>query len=219
MHMALAEDDSTLYMVALQAPKNNSDAYHASVLLPVIQSLEPMPLDRRDRLTYSQSMAADSVEDGPVYNAYFEPLEEPSAALHELEGILTVPEFEMHFKNPDNEFARSSTPTSQDSPSHSSPTRITSCRRSERSCPRPVSRALLEHHPLTGESLVGSWRRRHVSGFVSFVLVGPDYNEAHNGVSIFLYDDTRISSIHFQVIQETAAWNQTDFLGAVAHGL
>ena len=211
--MALAEDDSTFYMVVLQTSKDYSDAFHASVLLPAVESLEPMPLDRRDDLTFAQLMAADPVDDGPVYNAYFGPLQEPSAALHELEGILTVPEFEMRFKNPDNELGRSAYAyfpgfsvalfTYQDY----------------------LVPAIREIVPSTGEQSYWSiilspgkvWSEAGDGGMsrasFPFVLVGPDYNEAHNGVATFLYDDTRISSFRFQVIQETAAWNQTDFWG------
>lgn len=46
-----------------------------------------------------------------------------------------------------------------------------------------------------------------------FTLVTNQWNEAHNGVATFLYDDTRVSNLHFQVDQETASWSQVSFQG------
>ncbi len=46
-----------------------------------------------------------------------------------------------------------------------------------------------------------------------FALVGGTSNETHNGLATFLYDNDHISSFRFQVVQETCAWNRTDFWG------
>lgn len=46
-----------------------------------------------------------------------------------------------------------------------------------------------------------------------FTLVTDRWNEAHNGVATFLYDARSVSSIHFQVTQETAPWSRIDFWG------
>jgi len=46
-----------------------------------------------------------------------------------------------------------------------------------------------------------------------FTLVTNQWNEAHNGLATFLFDDVSISNVHFQVIQETALWNKADFWG------
>ena len=46
-----------------------------------------------------------------------------------------------------------------------------------------------------------------------FTLVTNQWNEAHNGVATFLYDDANVSNIHFQVVQETALWNKADMWG------
>jgi len=48
-----------------------------------------------------------------------------------------------------------------------------------------------------------------------FLLVADDYNEAHNGLATFLYDDQSVSSLFIQIVQETAAWHHTDFWGQV----
>ena len=46
-----------------------------------------------------------------------------------------------------------------------------------------------------------------------FALVGDEYNEAHNGILTFVFDDGQASSAYFQVTQETALWSQVDFWG------
>jgi len=44
-----------------------------------------------------------------------------------------------------------------------------------------------------------------------FTLVTDEWNEAHNGVATFLYDDVSATHLRLQVTQETAPWNRLDF--------
>jgi hypothetical protein len=46
-----------------------------------------------------------------------------------------------------------------------------------------------------------------------FTLVTNQWNEAHNGIATFLFDNVSVSNIHFQVVQDTALWNKPDFWG------
>jgi CubicO group peptidase (beta-lactamase class C family) len=46
-----------------------------------------------------------------------------------------------------------------------------------------------------------------------FVLVNQSNNAAHNGLATFLYNDTRVSALRLQIVQETAAWAKFDFWG------
>ncbi len=48
-----------------------------------------------------------------------------------------------------------------------------------------------------------------------FVLVSDTNNEAHNGLATFVYDDSTVSALQFQIVQETASWNRNDFWGRV----
>ena len=43
-----------------------------------------------------------------------------------------------------------------------------------------------------------------------FTLVTEQWNEAHNGVATFLFDDAEVSDLRLQVAQETALWNKID---------
>ena len=47
-----------------------------------------------------------------------------------------------------------------------------------------------------------------------FVLVDQSSNEAHNGLASFLYDDTRVSALRLQVVQETAGMGKSSISGA-----
>src|SRR6185503_5736730 len=40
-----------------------------------------------------------------------------------------------------------------------------------------------------------------------FIVTNPLYNEMYNGVATFLFDDTRVSGFHAQIVQETAPFD------------
>jgi hypothetical protein len=46
-----------------------------------------------------------------------------------------------------------------------------------------------------------------------FLVVNPVDNGAHNGVATFLFDDTHVSGLLVQVVQETSPWERLDFWG------
>ena len=46
-----------------------------------------------------------------------------------------------------------------------------------------------------------------------FILVNEFNNGAKNGLATFLFDDTRVSALRFQIVQETMAWERYDYWG------
>ena len=46
-----------------------------------------------------------------------------------------------------------------------------------------------------------------------FVVVNELNNGTHNGLATFLFDDTRVSALSFQFVQETMAWERNDYWG------
>jgi hypothetical protein len=48
-----------------------------------------------------------------------------------------------------------------------------------------------------------------------FVLVNELHNGTHNGLATFLFDDTRVSALRIQIVQETAFWAKVDFWAQV----
>jgi Beta-lactamase len=211
--LALAEDDAGVYMVVLLAPSQEYAALHESVFVPAINALAPITFDVRDKLTAAALSAPGYQGDGPVNNAYFTPLGQPALALHKLEGTLTLPEFRMQ---------------------HPAAGQVV--RSDEISFPGFAVEFFtyddylvpaLRDEILASQGGTSSWRIILSPGKVwsepgdggmsraafPFVLVGGTSNEAHNGLATFLYDDNQISSLRFQVIQETCAWNRTDYWG------
>lgn len=49
-----------------------------------------------------------------------------------------------------------------------------------------------------------------------FVLTAQTSNEAHNGIATFLFDDSGISNVWFQITQETVPWNRFDAWGSLS---
>jgi hypothetical protein len=49
-----------------------------------------------------------------------------------------------------------------------------------------------------------------------FTVVNPIHNAAHNGLATFLFDDTRVSGLRVQIVQETAMWAKVDVWGQFA---
>jgi hypothetical protein len=212
--LALAETDAGVYLVVLVAPGPEYAALHDSVFLPAVDALAPIAFDRRDKLTAAELSAPDYKGDGPVNNAYFTPLGQPAPALHKLEGTLTLPEFKMQRPITAGQTVRSGgitfpgfavqffthddylVPALRDeilpSPGGTSSWQI-----------------ILSPGKVWSEPGDGGMSRASFP----FVLVGGSSNEAHNGLATFLYDDNQVSSLRFQVVQETCAWNRTDFWG------
>ena len=206
---ALAETDSALYVVAVLADRDESESLHRAILLPALDALAPLEAQQRDRLTQLELIAEERPQEYPVNSTHLTPMGDAKPPLHQMDGLLSVPQFRMNASESDAgnqalfpgfsvEFF-----TYQD-------------------YLVPVEREIV---PAIGE---GSYWKTILSpgkvwseagdGGMSrasfpFLLVAQQSNEAHNGVATFLYDDKRVSSLYVQVAQETAAWNRTDFWG------
>lgn len=158
----------------------------------------------RDRITRSDLSGPTYVGTGPVHNDYFAPVGPAAPARHALRGRLT--------------------------------TAATLNFTGNRGCPGltiPDPGATLE--VIThGEHLVpvvrgiltpGNWivspgrvwsepgDQGMSRAAFPFVVVDERDNSAHNGLAMFLFDNTRVSSLRFQIVQETAEWAKFDFWG------
>ena len=174
-----------------------------------------IPTGIRDQLTMEQLMAENEAGEAPIHLNYFMPVGESASPLTALEGTLTVPEFTMNYKKDPNilSFWTNSMGifpafsvqffTYQD-------------------YLIPVNQGIMPS--IEGESywsIILSpgkvWSEPGDGGLsrasFPFVLVTWSSGEAHNGVATFLYDKSQVSSFHFQISQETAAWNKTDYWG------
>ncbi len=210
---ALSQEGATLYALALLAPVEAHESLHEAIFLPALEAFTPLTLDERDRLTATDLMADLYQGVGPVYHDYFLPVGKSAPSLHKLEGILTVPEFKMQFDSLEDASVSASR---QYFPGFSLEFFT------HEDYLVPATRDIV---PSTGEesywSIIVSpgrvWSEPGDDGMsrasFPFILVSDQYNQAHNGVATFLYDDTKVSSFYFQVVQETASWRRVDFWG------
>ena len=167
------------------------------------------PTDRpRTHLTAADLMQGVSAQPGLVHNAYFLPVGQQASARHALKGTLkvqrstilksrhgcpglveTLPEFTMAFFTHGDSLV-------------------------------PVLRDLLQPPGNLILSPGRVWSEPDDLGMsrasFPFILTSMASNETHNGLATFLYDDTRVSALQFQFVQETAAWAKYDGWGRAA---
>lgn len=164
------------------------------------------PASVRDRLTRDELLANVSQAPGPVHNDYFMPVGAAGLARHTLRGTLTVP-------------------------ASSLPGARLGC--AARTVTFPAFSVAFvtdgEHLIPAARDLVGSaafrvilspgrvWSEPADGGMsrasLPFAVVNEMHNGTHNGLATFLFDDTRVSGLRIQIVQETASWAQVDYWG------
>jgi CubicO group peptidase (beta-lactamase class C family) len=206
---ALAEDDTALFIVAVLADREKSESLHEGILLPALDALSPLEVQQRDHLTKPDLMDVERSPETPVNNTYLTPIGEVGPPQHQMEGMLSVPQFRMSASESDVGDQAFFPGFSAEFFTHDEYL-------------VPVQRDIL---PANGNSRYWNtilspgkaWSEPADGGLsrasFPFLLVAPQSNEAHNGVATFLYDQETVSSLYLQVTQETAAWNRTDFWG------
>ena len=174
-----------------------------------------IPAGNRDQLTVEQLMADRNAGEAPIHLNYFMPMGESTPPLLALEGTLTVPEFTMKYIKDPN-ILSSWTNSMGIFPAFSVQFFT------YQDYLIPVNQGIIPS--IEGESywsIILSpgkvWSEPGDGGLsrasFPFVLVTWSSGEAHNGIATFLYDKSQVSSFHFQISQETAAWNKTDYWG------
>lgn len=170
------------------------------------------PAQPRDRLMLTALMGSEYQGAAPLDNRYFMPLGTWEAARHEFEGTLIIPEFVMHHSGKETDSA---------DPQDYFPGFALDFFMHGRYLV-PISRETV--HTFGDRSY---WRIIISPGTVwfepgdggmsrasfPFALVSDVFNEVHNGMATFVYDEAQVSSLFLQVTQETAPWNKTDFWG------
>jgi len=151
--------------------------------------------------------------EAPLDNRYFMPMGKWESARYRFEGTLSVPEFVMHNSV---ETADSARPWeyfpgfSMDFFTHGKVL-------------VPVSREVIQppgdrNYWRIVVSPGSIWSEPGDSGLsrasFPFALVNNTFNDVHNGLATFAYDDTRVSSLFLQVSQETSPVFKPDFWGA-----
>jgi hypothetical protein len=191
-----------------------SDDATVSPNVPAAPAPTP-PTAQREWLDAEDLLTAGNPATTPIENRFYMPSGAAPPAKHELRGQLSVAEHPMSGGTPDSNYGQTGllqfpgfsarfitvddflVPVER----HILP----------RAGTRSHWRVILSPGRVWSESADGAWSRASFP----FVLVSDTTNEAHNGLATFLFNDTTVSALQFQVIQETASWNRNDFWGRV----
>ncbi|MEM7121917.1 MAG: hypothetical protein AAF563_11610 [Pseudomonadota bacterium] len=165
---------------------------------PLVRADVAPPGDTRDRLTFDELMTGAPNRDGPVHNDYFMPIGHADPAHHAFEGVLgfigapffvgqgRFPSFQVSFVTTDGYLV----PVEHD-------------------IVQPLSGGwdlILSPGRVWSEPGDNGWSRASFP----FVLTGRTWNDSHNGLATFLYNDTDVSDATFQIVQEAASWSRFD---------
>jgi hypothetical protein len=223
VHLPIRERPTRAYRVigeALQATREDPEGRTERALLtrladltqvgcgPPAGGLPPPPpaTGPRDRLTATELRGSTDAGKGPVHNAYFMPVVPAAPALHAFQGTLTVHAMTL-FR------ARQGCAGLAERLAGFSVAFLT-----QGEPLVPVVRDLLDPPGLI-LSPGRVWSEPGDGGLsrasCPFVLTHPSFNSSYNGLATFLYDDSHVSALRVQVVQETAprstldGWGQT----------
>ncbi len=163
----------------------------------IADTVEP-PGDVRDRLTVDELLTGAPNRNGPIHNGYFMPVGDAGPARHAFEGTLgfigagflkgtgRFPGFSATFFTSDGYLV-------------------------------PVERDIIRSSSGDWDIIVSPgrvWSEPADDGWsrasFPFTLVGRKYGESRNGLAVFLFNDTEVSDLTFQIVQESASWSRFD---------
>jgi hypothetical protein len=152
----------------------------------------------RDHITFEQLTGSGDIAETPLDNSYFTPMGKHAPALHQLAGFLEIgneghvhvdygfPAFRARFFTHNGHLI-------------------------------PVERDIIKGNSDTWDLILSPgrvWSEETDDGWsrasFPFTLTGKIWNESHNGLATFLYNDTGVSRIAVQIVQEAASWDQFD---------
>jgi hypothetical protein len=165
----------------------------------------PIAASPRDRLTAAELLSGAAAGDAPAHNDYFMPLGAAAPARHTLRGKLSVS-------------AATASTAYRGCRGLSAPTPAFSVElftHGDRLV--PVERGIVGRPGTMILSPGRVWSEPGDQGMsrasFPFVVVNELNNGTHNGLATFLFDDTRVSALSFQLVQETMAWERNDYWG------
>lgn len=173
------------------------------------------PAQPRDRLMSTELMGSEHQGTAPLDNRYFMPMGAWEACRHEFEGTLNVPEFVMHSSGEEADSARAwdyFPGFAMDFFTHGRNLVPISRETVQRFGDRSYWRIIVSPGTVWFEPSDSGMSRASFP----FALVSDVFNEVHNGLATFVYDEAQVSSLFLQVIQETCPWSKTDFWGITA---
>ena len=159
----------------------------------------------RDRLTADELLVSAYKGDSPVHNNYFLPIGKAAPALHSFKGVLNIGAWSL------SSASHGCAGLTAISPAFSA------ALFTHGEYLVPVVRDILQPPGTIILSPGKVWSEPGDRGMsrasFPFVLVNQYSNETHNGLASFLYDDTRVSALRLQVVQETDMHAKLDYWG------
>jgi hypothetical protein len=170
------------------------------------------PAEQRDRLTIAELMSSECQDTVPIHNRYFTPLGNWDVARHAFEGTLIVPAFVMHNSEAEVDSAQ---------PWDYFPGFNADFFTYENHLVPTMRETILAFGDKSYWSIILSpgsiWHESRDGGMsrasFPFALVNDRFNDVHNGLATFAYDETRVTSLFLQVMQETSPVYKNDFWG------
>ena len=174
-----------------------------------------LPTPPRDTLSVKELMQSECLYTEPVDNRYFTPMGAWESAGHAFEGTLVVPEFVM---------ANASAKADSARPWEYFPGfAVDFFTHEDQLVPTARETILVSGEKSYWQIILSPgkiWSERGDEGMsrasFPFALVNGDFNDIHNGLATFTFDDTRVSSLFLQVIQETSPVFKADYWGITA---
>lgn len=181
------------------------------------EAAESLSDDIRTVLTVADLMTAGDVGETPVQNAHFMPVGSHAPAHHRFEGTLSVPEFELRAalaattQRPPNLWPGQALFPGADLQFFVHDGDLVPVRRD---IVRPLSGASWAHIIVAPGRV---WSEPGDNGFsrasFPFILVNDYANNSHNGIATFVFNDSQVSSLSLQIVQEAAPWAVYDMWG------
>jgi hypothetical protein len=176
------------------------------------QTFPFVPDGKRDKLTYEDLMSGKYKSGNPLENRYFMPVGESAPAHHEFQGILTFPSTVLKIKSHIGDYYPTSFPAFSISFFTFQDYLV------------PVERDILVDAQGSWGVIIDPgmvWSEADDNGMsrasFPFTLLRPDpnYPRGHNGVATFLYDESQVSSLFVQIVQETNPELKFDMWGQI----
>ncbi|MGH7673064.1 MAG: hypothetical protein ACREMC_09190, partial [Gemmatimonadales bacterium] len=174
---------------------------------PARATPRPPAAGLRDQVTAGGLLAPALSSAGPVHNDYFRPIGAVGPARHTLRGTLTV--------------AASSLAAARDGCA-AIPWAIPAGSVAFFTHGEHLVPVVRDFAPPTGTLILSPGRVWFEPGdggmsraSFPFALVNQINNATHNGIATFLFDDTRVSALGVQVVQETTPWAKVDLWGQI----
>ena len=179
------------------------------------------PTQLRQKLVYEEMMAPGTADTAPILNEHFMPAKDSRDALHVFSGTITIPEMPMQTAPVAIEPGIIHGKVTQLFPG------VTLEFFSDGTHLVPAVRDLIQ--PKNSKSF---WQIQVEPGRVwsepgdsgmsrasfPFMLTGDVEGDAYNGVATFLYDDSSISSLRYQVVQQSTPYFIQTWFVAWGHG-